>query len=396
MPMAGIPDPYSDSAYFPFENQPMHEFDAFREMWKRGTPLDDLYRDGPFTLRGPVGLYKENQRGDVAKVQSLLHDVGYFDANETDGPTGIYAKALMDESIRKFQDDHGLAADGYLEPDGETIGQLETLLGEHTRQNPFNVIRLDEVSADPDVGGPSESTPGGTQVANKAKPIQELFRAAPIIIDQIQQRLKPRQPLPDTGPGNAIPPSPAQPPIPPSEMQTPGFSAKPPFDPNEQKNKKPIEPIVVHGTRFPITADSKPQIYIFPDLSDEIEQILIVENRRGNDGTKAELDAVRDWLLKLNPDWEHFEGGRDIFGKQKKETYVPSPAKDFKGDGRQGSIYPDLTFRKKGTDDVFAYVQTVDVDKNGKPTAEELDVAERLVKRLDAPVILIPKRSQMR
>jgi hypothetical protein len=355
-------------------------------------------------LRGPVGPYKENRRGDVAKVQSLLHDVGYFDANETDGPTGIYAKALMDEPIRKFQEDNGLAVDGFLEPDGETIGQLETLLSEHTWQNPFHPVRTDKTPIDPEIDGIANDLSGNeVQVAQapsrKPSPL-DLILKAPVIIEQLEQwrkktaeDLKKRQPLPDAG---AVPPSPAQPPIPPSEMQTPGFPATPPFDPNEEiRDKKPIEPIVIHGTRFPITADSKPQIYIFPDLSDEIEQILKLEVRRERPETKRLNDAVRDVIPAQHPGSKHVGGAHDIeTGGEKREHRTPGPGKLHGTDGRRGSIFADVTVELPSKK--LVHVQTVDIDpKTGKVTEREWETSLRLFRRTGQDVILIPKTWQI-
>jgi lysozyme family protein len=148
--MALMPDPYDDGdVSFPLDGQPTDPFEAHREMWRRGAPLDDLYPDGPFALRGPVGPYKQNRQGDVAKVQSLLHDAGYMDANQTDGPTGLFSRALLEAPIKRFQSDQGLQVDGLLEPGGETIGALESLIGPHLARSP-----LDPAPAN-DAGGPA-------------------------------------------------------------------------------------------------------------------------------------------------------------------------------------------------------------------------------------------------
>lgn len=74
-------------------------------------------------LSAPVGRHAENDRLDVAKVESLLGAHGYLDLDATDGPTG-YAGARLDEATRRFQKDKGLRIDGRLAPGGETIMTL--------------------------------------------------------------------------------------------------------------------------------------------------------------------------------------------------------------------------------------------------------------------------------
>jgi len=396
MPMPErTPDPYgagdppmdwNGASYDPFE--------AFRALWRGGAPLDQLYPDGPFALRQPVGPYKPNQQGDVAKVQSLLHDAGYVNANETAGPTGIYSPVLLDEPIKRFQQDNNLTVDGVLEPGGETIGALATLLGPHTGRNPFDIS--DEAPA------PSVAQPGGVQVADESALISSRLRDLGLVTGGTLEMRRKLLEL-DRSRGSQFspdgpPPYPAEPPFAPGELQPPGYPAKPPFDPNEaNKDRTPPKPIVVKGTTFPIGEDAKPQILIFPDLSDAIEQITAVEDRKGNKETKAQLDRIRDRLIALNPGWKHINGGRDAnTGKEKEEYYIPNLSKEHLKDGRKGSIYTDLTF--EGPNGEIAHVQTVDVDKNGKPTARELDVAERLFKRTNYKhqVILIPKLRQMR
>jgi peptidoglycan hydrolase-like protein with peptidoglycan-binding domain len=392
MNIPAAPDPYREGdAPFALDGEPTDEFEAFRELWRRGASLDALHPDGPFELRDPVGAYKPNRQGDVAKVQALLHDTGHLDANETDGPTGIYSRALLDAPIRAFQKDHGLKVDGILNPGGETIGKLQEVLGPHTGRDPFEAL-ADDPDAAPSPGVPKAK---GIQVADESAAGRAAARMAPFVASAIEMRRKmeeiARHPRSvESGPSGP-PPSPAEPPFSPGEMQTPGTPAKPPIDPEEfNKESKPAEPIVVRGTVFPIPPDAGPQILISPDLSDELEQISIVENRRGNFNTQAQLDRLRDLILDSNPGWEHVAGGRDrITGKEKKEHWIPGLGELWNEDKRPGSNYVDLTF--KTPEGKLVHFQTVDVDRYGNPTEREVQAARRIHHATHEDVFLVPK-----
>jgi len=152
---------------------------------------------------------------------------------------------------------------------------------------------------------------------------------------------------------------------------------------------------------FPIAEGAKPQILIFPDMSGELDSFLTEESRRGNDATRDHLDLVREWFLSQYPDWKHVGGGRDRkSAEQKSEQHVPGPGIAFKdeegkhGDSRPGGKWADLTFESpKG---MVIHIQTVDVDKNGKPTERELDNAEAIRRATRETVILIPKPTRKR
>jgi|GEM_PF-5999398 len=100
------------------------QLEAARRLWRRDASLDDLFGGSTFELASPVGPGKRNRPGDVFKVQTLLHREGYMDAGKTDGPSGFWG--LYDhEAVKRFQRDHGLTVDGYLDPGGETIGRIK-------------------------------------------------------------------------------------------------------------------------------------------------------------------------------------------------------------------------------------------------------------------------------
>ncbi len=63
---------------------------------------------------------RKNDRSDVLKVQSILGESGHYDLERTDGPTS-FVGSDFDQSIKDFQRDNGLEADGWLKPNGPTI-----------------------------------------------------------------------------------------------------------------------------------------------------------------------------------------------------------------------------------------------------------------------------------
>lgn len=120
--------------------------EAARRDWRQGASLTGLLGE-PFELHGSVGRNKANRPGDVFKVQTLLHREGYLDAGTTDGPTGFFG-LYDDEPIKRFQQDHGLKPDGYLDPGGETITRIRDFYDPppagQERQMPNNMLRAAE------------------------------------------------------------------------------------------------------------------------------------------------------------------------------------------------------------------------------------------------------------
>lgn len=76
-----------------------------------------------FHLHGSVGDLGDNDRQDVIKTQVLLGNAGYYDLLGLGGPTGWPGSELT-RGLRRFQKDRGLAVDGVMLPDGETIKAL--------------------------------------------------------------------------------------------------------------------------------------------------------------------------------------------------------------------------------------------------------------------------------
>jgi len=127
-------------------------FGAFQQAWKSGASDIDLFGDNPFELGGSVGAGNSaNRRADVAKVETFLGRTGHYEPLK-DGPSG-YISNRLDESIRGFQADNGLDADGILKPGGPTIATLaKTIDG---REKPKAVFKTMEYRQ-PDASVPKE------------------------------------------------------------------------------------------------------------------------------------------------------------------------------------------------------------------------------------------------
>ena len=94
-----------------------------------GRVRDTVYDDRPetkglSTITNSVGMEGRNDRTDVAVAETLLHENGVLDTNQTKGPTGYFGMRA-DQAIRKFQKDQGLKVDGLMLPGGPTITALQ-------------------------------------------------------------------------------------------------------------------------------------------------------------------------------------------------------------------------------------------------------------------------------
>jgi len=97
--------------------------EAARGLWRDGASLAGLFGDEPFEMHGSIGKTGQNRPGDVFKLQTLLHRLGYRDATPTDGPTGYFG-SFDHEPIMAFQRDHGLLPDGAIDQGGPTARAL--------------------------------------------------------------------------------------------------------------------------------------------------------------------------------------------------------------------------------------------------------------------------------
>ncbi len=102
------------------------DWEAARGRWMEGASLRDIFGDSLFRLNGPVGTGRANQRGDVFKMQALLHREGVLDAEATGGPTGYWGNR-DDFAMREYQKaDGNMPVDGWAAPDGPTMKALRS------------------------------------------------------------------------------------------------------------------------------------------------------------------------------------------------------------------------------------------------------------------------------
>jgi hypothetical protein len=229
--------------------------------------------------------------------------------------------------------------------------------------------------------------PGETQVAMGpvAAALPWLLRTAPAVITgeflrrQIEDMMQKNE--------GALPPllpTEPEPPTPPSER--PNASMKP------NREEFPATPPRAPKKRGNSAARSEPTIEIYP-VPDDISTSGNIVKRKGNEATRKELERVRDYFISKG--WEHEAGGREPeSGEEIPEYWTPNPAKDFGGDGRRGGNYSDITFIMPNGRRV--HIQSVDVNKDGKPTHRELENADRIRKRTGESVILVPKNAQLK
>ena len=94
-----------------------------RDAFGRLTPDAPLDFTDPFVLSEAVGRDRPNRRNDVGKLEALLALAERDRAILRSGPTGYFDEAVED-AIRRHQRRQGLAVDGWVAPDGETLRSL--------------------------------------------------------------------------------------------------------------------------------------------------------------------------------------------------------------------------------------------------------------------------------
>lgn len=194
-------------------------------------------------------------------------------------------------------------------------------------------------------------------------------------------------------------PLPPPPPLPSKEVSPPQPNDLPNIPPAQPSDLEELIPETIESQTLPgpPIRPADPEIYIFDPPPAPISDVL--EDRKGNQLTKAELDYLRDRILAENPGWTHVHGGRrQKSGEELSEYRHPGSGYAFgtgdkPGDGRKGSHYADLTFRNEKGE--LIHYQHASVDKNGKPTAKELENAMALAQphyvngKLERPQVYI-------
>lgn len=130
--------------------EPDPGWEAARGEWMEGAPLERIFGDRVFELQDGVGAGKPNRRGDVFKLQALLHREGFLDAAATEGPTGFWG-GRDDYALRRFQKENGLSIDGFALPDGET---MQTITGFY-RPRPRQPLPDDSYTRETRAGDPA-------------------------------------------------------------------------------------------------------------------------------------------------------------------------------------------------------------------------------------------------
>ncbi len=176
----------------------------------------------------------------------------------------------------------------------------------------------------------------------------------------------------------------------------PGF--EPPDEKLPDRTESPSDPVEVDDLTGSLPDVQKPTVFVFPVAEPNEFGKGIVE-RKGNETTRKELEKVRDYFEKVLG-WKHTDGGRygsrheSVTSGKKK---VGDELEEYRVPGHFGSLkggrFSDLTFEDRNGR--IVHVQTVDVDKNGKPTQRELDAAEAIRRATGHSILLIPKGAQL-
>ncbi|HBC08723.1 MAG TPA: hypothetical protein DC046_14260 [Rhodospirillaceae bacterium] len=381
----------------------------------------------PFRLNKTIGEAYDMDLADALTTKKALASLGHLEA--PDDGFDEYPDRPLIEAVKSFQRAEGLAEDGVMKPDGPTLARLNDALKTHPTSaapapggetDPTSRLNspaepgasldrhLASLPTRPGAAPPMDSKkspPEGTQVAMAPAialipPLIGLAArtllgpaartaagtaaagAAGMLLGRMSKEDENQTATERTDVAPTFPPPPG---YEPPNIHLPGVTAP------------TTEPIELPDLSQPIPETKEPTIFILPMPDEGLQKTgTILEDRRGNFETKAEIERIQAWIEKNHPGWDHVGGGvdRDL-GGLKSERWIPSLAKFFGGDGRKGGTYVDLSFETPSGKKV--HIQTVDVDpKTGKVTQKELDAADRIRrsgKNID--VILIPKGAQM-
>lgn len=104
------------------------QYDGFGRIQIDEEALDTEVADirNPTNLSNSVGESGQNNRQDVAKVETMLGQAGALDLKQTDGPTGYWGVRTA-EATKKVQAENGLTVDAEIKPNGPTIKKLDQI-----------------------------------------------------------------------------------------------------------------------------------------------------------------------------------------------------------------------------------------------------------------------------
>lgn len=352
-------------------------------------------------LDASVGRRGDNDRIDVAKIETLLGKSGYLDLDTTEGPTGYYG-ARVEDALKRFQKDGGLKADGLVNPDGPTLAALTRAAAANDNSSSSKAPSL------------LESGSARIETQSLADAPAKKQRHAAMLLDGLGRKVvMPPQYIP---PGHLMVPIPLRPrfvlpgrpliptPLPPLPLPPgPAESAK------DRVQQKP--PIVGQdrptGSTPPTPANDNDQKPVLPGPSPTdlfLEELLrpYRENRRGDDFTQYGNDMIvqegRKILETELPDLKDYiehVGGASIDGlgeEQIEEKYF----QNIETKGKKGSSYPDIYYKHKTLPKKdrrrHGALNTVDMNKSGDPTKRERDNKDKLIRNMKSDLVeTLPK-----
>jgi hypothetical protein len=415
-----------------------------------------------FRLREPLRADASANLDDALDAKKALRRLGDFEAPDY-GLTPYPDRPLFD-AVRRFQRREGLAEDGIMNPGGPTEAALDARLKKQPSvrapidreraslprsgtgdsgaslpmareelspgpksadlpgtdgagSNPSPQPRQPEtqVAAVPLVVGgaaiaaaiigmgiPLTSPEGrrlmrelGRSVERGAVTLQDLMLMSTLGVRR-QRKLDPiqeRRATPAPPPTETFPQADPQPSSPPP--------LEPPEVPDRQVEHFPADVQKLPDLSGPAPDNLGPLVVVTPDYSKENPLGIILENRKGNQKTKMELDNIRDWIVE-NWGWEHTHGGRRSSDGEEMEEYripgpgyaLPHPVTGKRGDSRPGSRFSDLTFVDK--EGHVWHVQHANVDRNGHIAQHELDAALDIHRVTGHNVMVIKKKWQQK
>jgi peptidoglycan hydrolase-like protein with peptidoglycan-binding domain len=330
----------------------------------------------PIALKRPVTPSNNVDLDDTSQLKPALSALGL---PLPGGVADPYPSRELFNNIRAFQQREGLRLDGEMKPGGETESRMNALLKSTSSSN----------------GGPTSTTNENTET--KVAQMQEVGRhpgpsaatiAAGIAAKIFQNRLKEGTPT-NTNERTDVAPTPSP---------QPGL--EPPNEKLPDRTESIPQPIELPDLSSPLPKIEKPTVFVLPAPKPGEFGDGIVE-RKGNEATRKELERLRDYFVSKG--WKHIAGGRYGVGDpalsepgskikagdERSEHHVPGHFK-----GLKGGHFTDLTFEMP--DGRKVHIQSVDVDRNGKPTQRELDNAEKIRRaEKNTDVVLIPKGAQL-
>ena len=380
----------------------------------------------PLRLKKPIGKPYGMGPEDTLAAKRVLASLGHMEV--PDYGIDEYPDQPMIDAVKSFQRSSGLREDGVMKPGGETEAGLNAAMramnGENKGALPERRLPQRNLVASAATLEKTGQGDDGTQVA--------FAPAIPLIVYEVAayfglsaaaawawwqsmseaEKAKTQALL--SGDTNDTAASMADKPAKNRSLLVDPPPPNPGLEPPDQKlpdHTESVPSIIEIPSISNLPAErTEPTIFILPAPKPDEFGNGIVE-RKGNEATRQELMRIRDYFRSLG--WKHVAGGRyapddpDLYGKKKPKVTANSERKEWhiKGHfgGLKGGHFTDLTFRD--TRGQLVHIQTVDVDKNGKPTRRELDTADRIwraIGKKDAigdyeneDLILIPKGAQL-